>query len=372
MQELLLAEIIRTEERIRSLKKELKIINSETPCISDAKEKRSIFIKNRIEGLRRCAFIWRSFGDAIAFLYMDKYALKQTLYNIDNYNQKQSAGFISGKVGLSGELNFLNELLKNGIPALLVDITNTIRHGDICAMMGPDPILVEVKAQKGKINPRGRKQARGLAMLDTLFSTDKVDGLRGAQEIRRRELKVTEKNYLPLMNVCILTAMKEDYSIKIPEKGLLYVALGKNAPPIKDIFADISFQPALTFVWNIKKSQQTWVPFTPFTLSIENRDALWEFVQGEIFILVSLEIDRLIEIAKDYGTEINYDAKLDAEYPIQFKRGNELGFFGISGQMIERIGFECISPETLIHGVIETYRDLIQQFPDTENYAENN
>ncbi|WP_143534068.1 hypothetical protein [Rhizobium sullae] len=368
MQALLLGEIILTEERIRPLKMELKTIDPDAP---DADLKRFVFLTNRIEGLRRCAFIWRCFGDAIAFLYMDKYALKQTLYNTDNYNAKQSAGFIGGKDGLRTELAVLDSFVDARIPALLVDITNTIRHGDICVMAGPDPMLVEVKASKKKLNPRGRKQTRSLEMLNTFFTTDRAKGLRGMEEVRRRGSRVAERDHVDLMNMCIGKAREYGYGIEQPEKGLFYVAMGDDAPTIQEIFADMGLREPLVFGWNIEKSQQTWVPFVPFTLTIEDKDALWDFIQGKLFVMVVLEIDRLKEIAAEIGLNAAYDEQSDPSYPLKFELVGGAGLSDISRQMISRIGMECVSPETIIQRAAEMYANSAEEFSAEKEQQES-
>ena len=56
-------------------------------------------------------FIWRCFGDGIAFLYIDKYALKHMLYDSTDYSVKQQAGALSGKVGFRLEWRLPNSLL---------------------------------------------------------------------------------------------------------------------------------------------------------------------------------------------------------------------------------------------------------------------
>ena len=102
LQHLLVDEIIRAEQKIRALKKQLSLLDEPTPDSSS--DKRTAFLKGRIQGLRRANYLWRCFGDAIAFLYMDKFALKQTYYNTRNANPKQGAGFLVGKEGLQAEL----------------------------------------------------------------------------------------------------------------------------------------------------------------------------------------------------------------------------------------------------------------------------
>src|SRR4051812_28883143 len=71
LQALLLGELVRAEAKIRDLKGQLKGVQS-----AGGDAKRSGYLRNRIERVRDVSYLWRCFGDAIAFLYMDKLALK--------------------------------------------------------------------------------------------------------------------------------------------------------------------------------------------------------------------------------------------------------------------------------------------------------
>ena len=141
-------------------------------------------------------YIWRCFGDAIAFLFMDKFALKQTFFNTHNCNAKQDAGFLAGKAGLSGEWMVMEEFLSKGIPALISDLTNTIRHGDVCVMIGPEPHLIEVKS--GTLDSRGRRQKNSIRQLMEFFKTDEAEGLRGLGKVRRVAHSDSELFYVEL------------------------------------------------------------------------------------------------------------------------------------------------------------------------------
>ena len=93
LQVLLIDEITRAEEKVvRASKAKLKsALTDESE--NRTREKRVCAFERRIDGFRKSAFVWRSFGDAIAFLYMDKFALKQCFYNTENINPRQTAGF---------------------------------------------------------------------------------------------------------------------------------------------------------------------------------------------------------------------------------------------------------------------------------------
>ncbi|MEQ8962511.1 MAG: hypothetical protein RLP02_32065, partial [Coleofasciculus sp. C2-GNP5-27] len=175
LQQLLIKEIVRAERKVRRSKAILKTLDQAMA------PERIAGLEYRIEAYRHIAYIWRCFGDAVAFLFMDKFALKQTFFNTHNLNPKQDAGFLADKEGLPREWEVMSTLLDHGVPALLTDLTNTIRHGDVCAMIGPDPQLIEVKS--GQLDSRGRRQVNSIRQIMSFFAVDEAEGLRGLEKI---------------------------------------------------------------------------------------------------------------------------------------------------------------------------------------------
>ena len=209
LQQLLMREIIRTEAKVRTLRAERKGVATNG---GKSAAKRSSILAQRIERIRAAAYVWRCFGDAIAFEFLDKYALKQCFYNADRPVAKQRAGFLSGKEGLGMEIAFLEGFLEKKVPALLVDLTDTIRHGDICLLEGPDPQLIEVKAKAG-LDARGRRQRNDLAKLHAFFENDEVEDLRGFPRVTRREgFLSADRTYFAELNACIGEAMEKGHA----------------------------------------------------------------------------------------------------------------------------------------------------------------
>jgi hypothetical protein len=192
LQQLLFGETLRAEKKIRELKAELRGIQQTG---GQGSAKRSNYLRNRIERVRQVAYVWRCFGDAIAFLYMDKFALKQSFYSTESQNPKQGSGFMLDKFGVPNEIALVEEALAHDIPALLVDLTNTIRHGDVCLMIGPDPHLIEVKTSKNLDN-RGKRQKRALEKLRAFFETDNATDLRGFSHVRRVSFEGPGRTYV--------------------------------------------------------------------------------------------------------------------------------------------------------------------------------
>jgi hypothetical protein len=306
LQQLLVREIIRTEKTGREVRSNLKAVQSNG---GKASQKRAASFKNRLEKIRQVAYVWRCFGDAIAFAYMDKFALKQCFYSSHSTDPKQGAGFLSGKSGLAGEIGFVEMALQQKVPAILTDITNTIRYGDVCLMDASDPYLIEVKSSK-KLDHRGKRQQRALVGLRQFFETDKAEMLRGMGPTLRVAHEGNEIDHVDQLQSSIAVALKNGHCVTQPEPGLYYVVLADGAPPVSEVMKSLSFTTPWLFSLNIMKNQQAWSPYLPFTLTIEDREHLWAFIRGEIFIVVVLDFEQLMNIARNSGASVQLDLKM--------------------------------------------------------------
>lgn len=353
LQQLLCREITRTEKKIRELKAERKAFITTG---GKRAKRRSSILSARIERVRDCAYVWRCFGDAIAFSYMDRFALKQTFYSTEHPHEKQRAGFLLDKLGLTTELAYLEFALEKNVPALLVDLTDTIRHGDVCLMGEPDPFLIEVKA--GQVDRRGRRQKRNLGKLREFFEKDRAEGLRGAAGIRRVAPFTPGQDYVEKLNECIAEAIKKGHSVSTPSVGLYYIVMTSmmmgDGPEISEILDGLKLQKAWIISLNEFKIERHWAPYYPFILSIADKDHLWAFIRGDVYILVVLEQDRLCQIARERG----YDATLDMNSEsgvggLTIRNIADASGITVFSHFLARIAFEFLSPEWVVTTAIE-------------------
>jgi hypothetical protein len=356
LQQLLLGEIARAERKIRLLKSELKSIAHSGGAKA---AKRSSVLNARINRVRQCAYVWRCFGDAVAFTYMDKFALKQVYYSVDKPSAKQDAGFISDKSGLANEIAMLHLALQNNVPALLADLTNTIRHGDVCLMGAFDPYLIEVKTSK-KLNSRGKRQKKNLEKLHSFLESDQAKGLRGLADVRRQALEIPERTYTAELNACIADAIKNGYATRSPERGLFYVIMTTERSHVQDAFQSVSIREPWTFDLNDFKNERAWAHYLPFTVSIEGRDHLWAFIRGEIYILVLVELDTLRQIAVENGCAARIDRD-SADGLLHITVPGVDFNASISSQFLGRIGMEFISPEWAVLASIDMIKRSAQE-----------
>jgi hypothetical protein len=126
-------------------------------------------------------------------------------------------------------------------------------------MVGPDPLLVEVKAG-GKLDQRGKKQARNLEQLHELFKTDRAVSLRGIPEIRRVEHPESAQTYLEEMNACIETAVKNGAAIINPEPRVYYAALIDDGAPMVEVLGRLNVKQPRVYFLNERKAARAWAP----------------------------------------------------------------------------------------------------------------
>ncbi|HET6409100.1 MAG TPA: hypothetical protein VFG14_14525 [Chthoniobacteraceae bacterium] len=307
-QRILIASIVRGEQRIASAKRSMTHtisvlkngrLNKEFAQMARA---RIDDYQAAIEALDWANYVWRCFGDAIAFTYLDKFALKQVLFDSAG-KEKQQAGALSGKEGFEAELTLLHELLSKGVPALLTDLTNTIRHGDVCVLVGPDPILIEAKLSE-RLNKRGKKQVAAIQELHEFFEEDRAADFRGLGEARRRSIPIPEVSYLKELNYCLVSAVRDGSAVATPEPGLYYVAISDKAIRMEDVFNDIDLEGTSIVYLNAIKSSRDWAPYMPFVNSIESWRHLLAFIKGELAIIVCFKWDKVLESSRERGFQI--------------------------------------------------------------------
>ena len=334
LQDLLISEITLAERRIQQLRNSARV---ET----DVRSK----YHTRIRSLRRTTYYWRTFGDAIAFLYLDRFTLKHVFYNTHNLNPKQPAGFIAGSIGLSLEVEIRDRLIEHGIPCVLTDLTNTIRYGDICMLDGPDPQLIEVKSSKTKDRRQSRQRER-LRRLDEFYKTDRLPGLRGFPVVERVSTHTDYDTHSEKFNRCIRHAYDHGHAVVSPEAGVYYVAVVQTSRSMEEIIQRIRASKVWLVYLNSFKSDGSWAPYYPFTLLIESGRALYDFLLGRLHLTVLLDIavveQRVIDMG--YSPQIN----MNDDYFLRIRRLDTDGEVGVAKHLLLRVALEAMSMEWVL------------------------
>lgn len=346
----LLKLILRSEELIKKHKHDQKVLRRELKTgrrekdVANKIRSRISRIEHYIDAQRDQIFVWKSFGDALAFIYCDTFSLKHVYFDTDDYETKEDSGAMSDKSGLKSEISFFDEAIMNGVPAVLCDLTNTIRFGDVCLLGGEDPLCIEVKTSK-KLNQRGVRQIEKLEKLHNFYKTDEAVDFRGQNSTKRVAMSVSPKFHKEALNRAIQIAQTDGASIVKPERGLNYAVL-RTDKALDSPFDELDVHSPEVFDLNSFKNDRCWFPFTPFFLSIREPEHILDFLEGRLYIVVLVEPTVICEQLEAIGWESRY--KPDDQHSIQLFHEETGVFVGVSSLFIHRAAFEFLSLETIV------------------------
>lgn len=337
-------------------------------AISEKLRRRILIVDAKIESLSHLLFVWRCFGDAVAFIHLDKFALKQTFFETASVRPKQSAGWLSGKAGMAVELAKMREASRQKLPVLLTDLTNTIRHGDLCVLVGPDPLLLESKSSD-RLNSRGKRQRASLEKLGAFYSADVATDLRGYSEIRRVHAHAIESTYVDELNSCIDLADQFDLAAIQPELGLHYVAVYRGHPQdMADAIESLVQDTTQIIYLNEFKSRGDWSPYFPFLLSIRRCKHAFDFVRGRLGLVVLFDNNQFDQRLAARGISRVPTEKTPADWGddyVVLRKAATGAQAGVSRQFLLRIALEFTSPSWMAE-----YFDHLLQRQDAASAGE--
>ncbi|MFJ5161093.1 hypothetical protein ACIP6T_18120 [Pantoea sp. NPDC088449] len=302
----LIRKIVKEEKRIKRLKRIrsrlARIKKSRRLGKDDSNKLKALMsmIEPRLKARRIMIYTWKFFGDGIANIYQPTCNLKHLYYDA-NYNVKEDAGFISGKDGFKQEWKIFRMGLDKNVPVILSDITNIIRHGDVCAMGWSDPVPIEVKKTK-HANPGGRvnRQFRQLQQLAMFYGNDYAPSFRNGLDAYRIEKQSNDIVYYDEINLVVRNALKDGYSSMEVESGLTYFCSriardeGLDVNSVKHLESICGFKNSVVF--HELTPEEDWGVAYPFTLSLED-ECLVAFIQNDISILILYDLE---EIRSEY------------------------------------------------------------------------
>lgn len=261
---------------------------------SKALRRRIELVEVKVRSSKRWLFVWKSFGDGAACVYQSPYNLKHLFYD-HNYEVKEDAGTITGKLGFAKELAHLEWAIREGVPAVLSDLTNMIRTGDLCLLAAADPVPMEIKTSRTS-GARNARQHRNLQEVLAFYENDGAENYRGLSKVTRQAVS-WGPSHEAVMNGCIADARVNGLASATAETGLHYVAWQSRADGVG--LLDALIAPG-TLAW-LLTPDPGWLPCYPFTLSL-TPDNLLSFVTGEITMCVLIDTKHLKSLFRQRGT----------------------------------------------------------------------
>jgi Holliday junction resolvase len=301
VQETLIRKITYIERQIRKTRvtiKELKrTLGSQLPVRLNKEQslvikKRIADFHSRIDEYQDLLVIFRLIGDALAFSYISPWDIKPFVF-------KEHAGALSRKKGARLERRILRRIFAEGYVAILNDLTNCLRYGDVTAIKGERFLILEAKSSRN-LTDRTERQVGELNNLLTYILTDRTDRLYGREgAFLRTSLPSAPIYHHDELNLVIDKALTAGIGYLEVESGLHYLALTKFDPQIiDDIYANRKGQ---ILIDSVDVFNSTTSAYYPLTLSIRNPKALFKLYQGQLSINVIVDLGVVSERLKSSG-----------------------------------------------------------------------
>jgi hypothetical protein len=343
LQIIILRKIMYIEKRINKIRNEIKIFKGFFKTESLRREE-TMKLTQKIHTSEETVFeykriihILKSISDGVAFVFIDKYNIKPLVF-------KQSCGFVSGKKGLKHEVQILKQIYKKGLIAILNDITNCLRYGDITIPVAGHPYFLESKTKKA-FSKRNQRQEESIKRISEYLKNDISNDLPGygKYEIHRVEISCPEVNCYEKLNELLKKAYSNGNVIEKIEKGLYYY-IGIEDPKEDEQFQKVVSgeigTPLVFFVNNFKYES---LGYYPFTLSIEDPEILFDFYNGEFVILVIVDFSVVSEMFMENGFEV----EIKGDFSLFIKK-NGVDCLMIFNHYFKRVASEFLSLDWII------------------------
>jgi hypothetical protein len=327
-------------------------------------------LKTEIESSKLTIAALREIIDGIVWRYFNYN--RALLYTVAD---KQPIDIVGRDKGFKNSLNeFADVLINRGHNAILNDISNFLRIGDITNIKPDGSIeFIEVKSSKKK-GARVKRQEERMQQTVEFFNTGRKE-LDNRKAIIR-ESSVKQKNYLSQLKDSILRARKVGYDSilianhlivettdinkidKIDKARLYFESKHKT---VKDKWK--SNDDKVYTGWSIEKldAPKNYAPYTIFPF---DDDIIADILMGIIWITYRLNNDEIIRILEKSGWKVVYSFYDSPENEIQNRDIEDIVLYkvrkdnltaSIPPLWIGRLCFELISPQVIVN-VLEDYK----------------
>ena len=266
--------------------------------LTEALRRRLLQIDQLSEQNDEMRHVVRAVVDAVVFIYLSKWDIKPLAF-------RESAGFLAGKKGARLEWQVLRRALRDGHPAILNDLTLSLRYGDITVPGGRGALILELK-DTSHTTARSHRQAAALSKMQAYLETDRTSDLYDlAGPMVRTATDVEEADHRAAVNDMIRTAKTGPALWRRVEPGLWFGAIwaeGKlmDSAPLGECIG----RPIACIVNQFKWEERAYVPFT---LSFTDPDAVTAFYSGELVVGAVLDTGVLTEHLAQRGVGVAYD-----------------------------------------------------------------
>jgi hypothetical protein len=360
LQEILIQKITYVEQQIRRLKANIKALHKllgskGLGLDKDASKKAKNGIARyhvQLEEYQELLAIMRWIGDALAFSFLDRYDIKPLGFH------KENAGFLSGKRGSRRERKIFRAVFNWGRIAILNDLTNCLRYGDITVFdKNGRYYIFEVKSSKNRSKRVARQVNEAERILEYL-RTDHIDRLYGVEgDIQRVAVHAKPEYHISQINDLIVDAMAKGNCYKEVEDGLYYVATIKPDPETPKQISQRCTGKVIFVLVNPKMYRG--MAYYPLSLSILNPEALYLLCAGKLFIVIAIDVGVVEEKLEANGIRLEAISE-NEDYALSVRRiqpaNGQPSEMKIGGHLFNRVFTEFMSLDWIVQWIVTSMK----------------
>ena len=315
-------------------------------------------LEDKIEQYHLLLSLFKSFGDAIAFTFIDRFDLKATTF-------KEDSGFLIHKKGTRLERKCFRAAYQIGVIAIFNDLTNVLKYGDLTLVSEIRPACyLEIKSGKHR-NKREDRQREVMNKLVEFLNNDKpTDILRPEMISHRMAIIKPLEDRLEQLNRLLNTSTTGPVTAEEVENGLVYIVTNGQVPDalIGETFGRFPLRKPIPFFFNQFKYNR--FGYYPACLAICDTARYIEYLAGrlQIFVLWDTGIWEDSLATKSFKLSDKTEGEFMA-FRIDGRFKGEVVAIEIGHYMINRILFEFLSPDWYINNIIEMGTKLFDAPP---------
>ena len=307
-----------------------------------------------IENYKHIRLVFKSVGDALAYIYMPIWDMKPLAF-------KETPGFLSGKAGLKVELRFLRQLERHGFIAILNDLTNDLRYGDVTVVRDDGYyVMVEMKTSvhsNTRLDRQRNKLDRMAAYIDTGEAEDFFTN--SGALVKQTDIHSPERWNNEALNAVVQSAYEQGTAYMMAEEGVVYFATVRRTAESIDMLRDAGQQLRKTMIHVVNMDKYDNMGHVPYCLVLQSPKSAYDFYDGALFIVVLVDIQVVVDkfaaegIIAEVSNSEEYSLQItDTRNPDESARVSQLG-----PHLFGRLFMDFLSLEWLVGEVAQRVRD---------------
>jgi len=361
IQEDLLRRVARTERRIRSSRAEIRLIKAtlatkglDKSAARDLKQR----IADNIEYVALCKRrlqLCGDVGDAVGFIYADRWDVKPL-------SNREKAGFLTGKCGARLERAVLRKIFESGRAAILNDLTNSFRFGDLTVFFEEGGFrIVEVKTGRGGKYSRRKRQMKAINEVMGYIVTDERNTDNG--KYFRRATHQAPTYHVDAINRLLSSLGPRGWLHEEVEPGLHYFVIDvRSETPMDEVLSPIALtqcRPMMIFSNDLKYQGCS---YYPFLLSFKDPEIAFRFYNGDVVIVVAVAMVHVSNVLAARDWKVHVTEELDMHWELEWTGKGEQVWdnnrVSVGAHMIGRLGGEFLSLDWFLGNVTHMAADI--------------